>query len=130
MGKYWKLIGHSVGEATSYEAAAGAGQTSPYTPIENARLIGLRVMEGSAAVTTVTTVMQWKLTCSTFKPNSIEVALAGSGLHTAPRAPAADQIFIVDQPVMAGVPITVETRILGAYTDVTNECFLWGLFES
>ena len=130
MGRYWKLIGHSVGEATAYEAAAGTGQTSPYTPTEDARLVALRCMEGSAAVTTVTTSMQWKLTCTTFKPNSIECMLIGAGIHTAPRGAVAPQDFVVDQQVKAGVPITVETRILGAYTNVTNECFLFGLFES
>lgn len=130
MGRYWKLIAHSIGEATAYEAAAGAGQTSPYTPTEDARLVALRAMEGSAALTTVTTAMQFKLTCSTFKPNSVEILLCGAGLHSAPRGAPVPQDFVVDQPVKAGVPITVETRILGAYTNVTNEVFLMGLFES
>jgi len=132
LGKYWKLLAEDDDETTGYTAATGttSGASSPYTPTEDARLIGLRVMESSIAVTTICTALQWKLTCDTFKPNSIEVGLNGSTLHTAPTGPLNSMDWAVDQPVKAGVPITIEARVIGADTNVTIEHYLWGLFES
>lgn len=132
MGKYWKLLAEDDAETTAYSAATGtiSGAKSPYTPPENARLIGLRCMEGSVAATTVLTAAQWKLTSASFKPNSIEVGINGSALHTAPTGPLNTMDWVVDQPVKAGVPITIEVRIIGAMTNVTVEHYLWGLFQS
>ena len=132
MGKYWKLLGEYDGEATSYAAVLGtiSGAKSPYTPIEDARLVGLKVCESTVAVTTVLTGVQFKLTSSTFKPNSIEVGVVGVGLKTAPQAANKCEEWIVDQPVKAGVPITIEARCIGAYAAVTVEVFLWGEFIS
>lgn len=132
MGKYWKLIGEYDGEATTYATVLGtiSGAKSPYTPTEDGRLIGLRTSVSMVAVTSVITGVQWKLTCSTFKPNSIEVGCQGSGLMTAPQVPKQPEDWVVDQPVKAGVPIVLEARSIGAYTQVTVESFLWGLFEN
>ena len=130
MGRYWALIGGYNAVTTSYSECADTPGTSPFTPTENARLVGLRAIEGSAAVTTVLTAVQFKLTCSTFKPNSIECGLAAAGIHTAPRGMVATMDWVVDQEVKAGVPVVVEGRILGAYTNVTPEVWLFGLFES
>lgn len=126
------MLGEYDGEATSYAAVLGtvSGAKSPYTPSEDARLIGLRMSESTVAVTTVLTGVQFKLTCSTFKPNSIEVGIVGVGLKTAPQAQNKDLDWVVDQSVKAGVPITIEGRCIGAYTAVTVEVFLWGLFQS
>jgi len=38
MGKYWRVIGHYNGEATTFEALAGTFQASPYVPDEKSRL--------------------------------------------------------------------------------------------
>lgn len=129
MGKYWRIIGHYTGEAQTYEALAGGFQASPYTPDEDGRLVGIRVMIGGEAATSLTEGVQYRLTCTTFKPNTIHVAGQGNGLHTAPRPaiPAVD--FEVDQPVKAGVPITIEARHAPA-TAVTHNSFLMGLFVS
>jgi hypothetical protein len=129
MGIYWRLIGHYDGEAAAYAALVGAAAASPYTPTEDARLVGLRVNEGSAALTTVTTAVQFRLTCSTFKPNSIECGGCFAGLHTAPRH-THEEDWPVNQLVKAGVPVAIEGRVNGAYANVTNEVFLWGCFES
>ena len=132
MGKYWKLLGEYDGEATTYALVLGtiSGAKSPYTPTENGRLIGLRTISSLVAVTTVLNGVQWKLTCSTFVPNSIEVGTQGSGLQTAPEAQPTVMDWAVDQEVRAGVPITIEARNVSAYTAVTVETFLWGLFET
>lgn len=130
MGKYWKLIGFYDAETKTYSACAGSYQTSPYTPSEGAKLIGIRVVCLNAAATSLIEGLQFKLTCATFKPNSIEVGGLGSGLHTAPAFPAPIIDWAVDQPVSAGVPITVEGRNTTAETPVTVEVQLWGCFVS
>lgn len=129
MGKYWRLIAELTGEATTWEAAAGAAQTSPYTPDEDARLVGIRTLVGRTAATSLTGQVQVRLSCTTFKPNTIHVAAVGGGLQTAPAFPAPVYDFEVDQPVKAGVPITVESRCLVA-NDVTNDIMVMGLFQS
>ena len=132
MGKYWKLLGEYDAESTSYAAVLGtvSGAKSPYTPIEDGRLIGLRTQISMVAVTSVVTHVQFKLTSSTFKTNSIEAYAQGPGLMTAPAQTPPFIDFVVNQPVKAGVPVTVEARTAGAYASVTVEAYLWGLFES
>ena len=128
MGKYWKVLGVYDSETTAYTALAFTGFASPYTPTETAKLVGLRAIVAAGAATTLIEGFQFKLTSSTFKPNSIEIGGAGSGLHTAPAfAPAAID-FAVDQPVQAGVPITIEGRNVTAETPVTVEIIIMGCF--
>lgn len=129
MGKYWRLIAELTGEATTWETAAGAAQTSPYTPDEDARLVGIRTLVGRTAATTLTGQVQIRLTSTTFKPNTIHVGAVGGGLQTAPAVPAPAYDFEVDQPVKAGVPITIESRCLVA-NDVTNDIMVFGMFAS
>lgn len=129
MGKYWRLLGHYDAETATYSACVGAFQTSPYTPDEDARLVGLRTIVGRTAATTLTDEFQFRLTCTTFKPNTIHVMGVGSGLQTAPAFPAPVVDYQVDQPVKAGVPITVEGRC-GNASAVTNAIYLMGLFQS
>lgn len=129
MGKYWRLLAELTGEATTWEAAAGAAQTSPYTPDEDAQLVGIRGIVGRTAATTLTGQVQVRISCTTFKPNTLHVALAGGGLQTAPAVPAPVYDYEVNQPVKAGVPITVESRCLVA-NDVTNDIMIMGLFQS
>jgi len=129
MGKYWRLVGHYNGEAQTFEALAGTFQTSPYTPDENARLIGLRVIIGGEAVTSLTEGVQYRLTCTTFKPNTIHLAGVGNGIATAPQFKPPPIDYDVDQPVAAGVPITIEARHTVA-TAVTHNSMIMGLFQS
>jgi nucleoid-associated protein YgaU len=132
LGKYWRLIGEYDGEAVAYAPVLGttSGAGSPFTPTENARLIALRTTASQITAATVTTCIQWRLTSATFKPNSIEVGFQGNGLQTAPSLMGVPQDWVVDQPVTAGVPVTVEARVAGAMANVTNEIYLWGLFQS
>jgi len=129
MGKYWRLIAELTGEATTWEAAAGAAQASPYTPDEDAILVGIRTMVGRTAATTLTGQVQVRLSCTTWKPNTIHVMAVGGGLQTAPAVPVPPQDFEVNQPVKAGVPITIESRCLVA-NDVTNDIAVMGCFQS
>lgn len=107
-----------------------SGAKSPYTPTKDAQLILLRVIPSIIDPTSVVTAGQFKLTCDTFTPNSIEVGWSGSGLMTAPAPQPIPTEWVVDQKVKAGVPITIEGRVIGAEANVTNEVHLWGLFRS
>src|SRR4030042_3768074 len=129
MGKYWKLRGEYDSETASYTAFVGPNAPSPFTPTENAKLVGLRTIVSAVAATSLTEAVQFKLTCSTFKPNSIEVGAQGIGLCTAPRNNSVDIDWAVEQPVMAGVPVTIEGRCTSG-TPVTNNVQLWGCFVS
>jgi len=130
MGKYWKLLGLYNAESTTYSACAGTAQTSPYTPIETATLVGLRVIVSADSAATLTEGVQFKVTSSTFKPNSIEVMGQGIGIATAPRIEGGITDYAVNQPVAAGVPITVEARNVTADTPVGVSVLLMGCFTS
>lgn len=129
MGKYWRMIGHYTGEAQTYEALAGTFQASPYTPDEDAKLIGIRLITAPEAATSLVENFQIRLTCTTFKPNTLHVAGCGNGLATVPAIPAPVVDYEVEQPVKAGVPITVEGRHAVA-TAVTANIMVMGLFSS
>lgn len=129
MSKYWKILGHYTGESQNFEALAGVFQASPYQPDEDARLIGLRVIPGGEAATSLVEQFQFRLTSTTFKPNTIHVGGSGSGLRTVPAVAQPAYDFEVDQPVKSGVPITIEGRHAVA-TAVTANIVLYGLFSS
>lgn len=129
MSKYWRLLGHYDAETQAYSACAGAMQTSPYTPDATGKLKGLRVIPGGEAATSLIRGVQFRLTCTTFNPNTIHAWGQGQGLQTVPQTSPVPLDYEVDQPVVAGVPITVEARNDVA-TAVTCSAFLMGLFES
>lgn len=128
--RYWRALGLYNAETKEYTAFAGTGLSSPYTPTEDARLVGLRAISSSDAVTTLTNHVQVRLTCNTFKPNSIECGAEGTGLLTAPAAVRPPMDWQVDQPVKAGVPITIEGRNITADTPVGVSVLLYGLFQN
>jgi len=127
--RYWRLLGQYDAETTTYSACAGAAQTSPYTPDAHGRLVGLRTIAGYGAATTLINHVQFRLTSTTFKPNTIHVGGQGSGLYTAPALQPAHIDWPVDQRVQAGVPIDVEARNVTADTPVTVSVLLYGQFE-
>ena len=129
MGEYWRLLGHYNGESQNYEALAGGFQASPYQPDEKCTLKGIRVMPTSEAATSLMEGMQFRLTCTGWKPNTMHVCGAGTGLRTVPAFPLPVTDYEVNQPCEPGVPITVEGRHVVA-TAVTANVFVLGLFES
>lgn len=130
MVSWWEVLGEYDSETTSYTELAGGAGSSPYTPKIDARLRGLRVLVGSDAATSLTELVQFRLTCTTFKPNSIECVGNGSGLRTAPAFQLMPIDHVVDQEVKAGVPITIEGRNVTADTPVTNSVIVMGYFEA
>jgi len=129
MGKYWRVIGHYNGEATTFEALAGTFQASPYTPDEDARLVGVRLLQGDEAATSLVSNYQIRMTCTTWKPNTIHVCGTGKGLATVPANPIEPIDYEIDQPVKAGVPITIEGRHAIA-TAITANILVMGCFVS
>lgn len=131
--RYWKLLAGYDAETTTYSECALSGFASPYSPVENARLKGLRMVINRSAASSLINHVQAKLTCATFKPNSIECGGQGSGLQTAPALQSGATAVLdweVDQPVQAGVPITIEMRNRTADTPVTVETLIYGLFDN
>lgn len=129
MGRYWRVIGHYNAETQAYSACAGTFQTSPFTPDIDGRLVGVKLLEGQEAATSLTCDVQIRLSCAAWKPNVMDLALNGGGLKTVPVAFQAEQSYVVDQPVKAGVPITVEGRNAPA-TAVTVSVIVLGCFEA
>lgn len=126
--KYWRLIGHYDAETAAYTACVGAFQTSPYVPDKSGRLKGLRIIIGRTAATTLTDEVQFRLTCTTFNPNTLHAMGVGTGIQTAPAGAPPVIDYECDQRVEAGVPITIEARC-GNASAVTNAVYLMGLFE-
>lgn len=133
MGSYWKLLGQYDAETTTWSEFAVTGFASPYNPVENATLKGLRVVINRSAATSLINHVEIRLTSATFKPNSIEVGGQGSGLQTAPALQGgvnATLDWTVDQPVLAGTPITLEARNVTSDSPVSVSTLLYGLFQS
>jgi hypothetical protein len=129
MGKYWRLMGEYDAETAAYTACVGANAPSPFTPIENAKLIGIRIIICGTAATSLVEGLQFKLTSTSFKPNAIEVGAAGNGLRTVPCSAQIPYDWAVDQAVMVGVPVTIEGRCTVG-TAVTANVQVWGAFQS
>jgi hypothetical protein len=125
---FWRLIGEMVETATTYGAVAGAAAPSPYIPDVDAQLIGIRVITGRQTASSLTNNYQIRLTCTTFQPNTIHVGAVGSGLQTAPAQEPVTVDFQVNQPVKAGVPVTIEGRNTYA-NGVTPDNLIFGLFS-
>jgi len=131
--RYWLLLAEYDSETTSYTACAGAAQTSPFNPVENARLVGLRSIINRSAASSLINHVQWKLTCTSFTPNEMHAGGQGSGLQTAPALQSGNTSqndYEVNQPVQAGVPIKIEARNVTADTPVTVSALLYGLFDN
>lgn len=128
MATFWRLLGEYDAETTTFSACAGAAQTSPYTPDVSGTLTGLRVIPNRSAASSLINHVQFRLSCTTFKPNTLHVGGQGTGLQTAPALQQDTQDYDVDQPIQAGVPITVEARNVTADTPVTVSVLLYGRF--
>jgi hypothetical protein len=130
MGKFWRLLAEYDAETTTYTACVGPKGSSPYTPDVSGKLIGLRAIANRSAVTSLINHVQFRLSCTTFNPNSIECGCQGTGIQTAPAFQQAVFDFEVDQPVQAGVPITIEARNNTVDTPVTVSAMLYGMFAT
>jgi len=129
MARVVRLIGEYDAETTTYSACAGAAQASPYTPDFSGNLVGLIGVMNRSAATSLINHVQFRLTCTTFSPNTIHAFVQGGGLQTAPALQPAPYMIPVAQRVQSGVPITVEARNVTADTPVTVSVLLYGVFD-
>jgi hypothetical protein len=127
MGEYWDLMGRYNAETQAFSAFVGV-PNSPYTPRTDGTLIGIRVIVGGEAATSLTEGVRIRLTCSIWTPNQMEVAVSGNGIRTAPAGPLAVFDFSVAQPVRSSQPITLEGMCVEA-TCVTNSVYVIGKFK-
>lgn len=130
MPRCWRCLGQYDAETTTYSSLAVSGFSSPYTPDFSGTLLGVRTIPNRSAASSLINHVQFKLTCNTFSPNSIEVGAQGTGLQTAPALQQEAMEWPVVQPMQAGVPITIEGRNVTADTPVTVSVMLYGLFET
>ena len=124
----WRLLAQYDAETTSYTAAVGV-PASPFTPDFNGVLVGLRAIVNRSAATSLINHIQYRLTCSNWRPNTLEVGAQGAGIQTAGVAETGPMDWNVQQPVIAGVPIAIEARNVTADTPVTVSSLLYGCFD-
>lgn len=128
-----RLLGEYDAVSDTFSALAGGAGASPYTPDKTGTLKKLTCIVNRDAATSLIDHVEFRLTSTTFDPNTIEVGAQGAGLQTAlvPQAGmAATNEWEVDQAVQAGVPITIEARNVGADTQVTVSVLIYGTFEA
>src|ERR1035437_550196 len=126
--RFWRLMGEMVETGTAYAPVAGAAAPSPYTPDISASLVGIRVVTSRQTASSLTNDYQIRLNSTTFTPNVIHVVASGCGLQTAPATNVNELDYEINQPVMAGVPITIEGRNTYANA-VTPDNLILGMFE-
>ena len=127
--RFWRMMALYNAESTTYTTTAGV-PASPFNPDFSGRLVGLRTVVGADAATTLTELVQFRLTCTIWTPNSIEVGAVGTGLRTAPAMAIPAMEWPCDQPINASTSIAIEARNVTADTPVGVSVALWGLFEA
>ena len=125
----WRLLGQYDAETVTYSTFAVAGMASPFTPDFNGMMVGLRAIPNRSSAASLLNHVSFKLTCANWRPNVLEVGCQGTGLQTAPAGENAGMDWNVQQPIIAGVPITLEGRNLTADTPVTVSALLYGCFD-
>jgi len=128
MSKVWRIMGHYNAETQAYSALAGTFGASPWTPDFNGRLVGVRLIAGQEAATSLTCGVAIRMTCAKFSPNTMEFCLSDNGIATAPAAQHQVVDYVVDQPILAGVGVTLEGKNDVA-TAVTVSVIVMGCFE-
>lgn len=127
--KSYQYLANYDAETTAWSACAGPGGVSPYSPPVDGRMTGVRLVFGRTTAATLMNEINIRLTCALWSPNSITVGGCGTGLATAPAFQPPVYDFDIDQPIKAGVPITVEgINILG--NAVTADVHIFGRIES
>ncbi len=122
---YTDEMATSTSVATTLTAMTG----SPYAPLENGRLIGVRLVMAGDAVTSLIENVSVKLSCTSFKGVDLWVSGAGANIRTAPAFPIPVAIQACDLEVKTGVNIKVEVVSRTGATPVTPQYQVIGIFE-
>lgn len=132
MGEYWQVMGRYDAETQAFSQCTTytGGPSSPFVPVEaQSKLVGVRIIVGAQAATSLTEGVAIKMTCTAWKPNTMTFYVSGTGLRTVPTADPPVFDFAVDQPASSSNPITIEGMCLEA-THVTNSVLIMGKFRS
>lgn len=108
--RFWRTIGHYNAETQAYSAVAGTFAAGNFSPDVSGRIVGIRLLEGQEAATSLACGVQIRLSCALWKPNTMDVCINCGGLKTVPVGFQQIIDYPVDEPVQAGVPITIEGR--------------------
>jgi len=103
---------------------------SPYNPLKSGTLRKLKLLAGGDAATSlIDGVVRVRLSCPTFGGVYAFVALAATGIRTAPVGARLEAEEVVNLPVQAGTPITIELYQNTNATPVTPRFEVYGTFE-
>ncbi len=125
---YTKLMGEYDSETQAFTTFAGPSGASPYTPPEDGKLVGVRIVISRTAATSLTNGVIVKMTCTAWQPNEIEFVAVGNGLQTAPAFGPAIFDYKLDLPVTSKKDIKLEGKCVDANC-VTNTVLVIGTFE-
>jgi len=126
MGEYWDVLGEYDAETQAFSAFAGT-VASPYSPLVQGTLVGIRIIVNAQAATSLTRGVIIRLTCTEWTPNTIQFAVAGNGLKTAPDPIVPTYDFALNLPVKTDKRITLEGRCIEG-THQTNSILVLGKF--
>lgn len=129
MSKYWQFMGEYDAVSDTWTDFAGGSGASPFKPVEDARMKGVRVCQNRDAATSLVDHVQVRMISPSFGPGIVDFGVQGSGLQTAP-AFAAYNDWECDLPVKGGNEITLQGRNIGADTQVTVSVVVYGYFDN
>jgi hypothetical protein len=114
--------------STSGTTAAAAMTGSPYSPLQDGRLLGVIIVMSGQAASSLMETANVILTCPTFNPaNSLNYYMAGGGLRTAPAFPIPPATFGINESVLSqqGIKGTLGWNV----TAVTPNVSVTGVFQ-
>ena len=125
MSTYTDEMATSTSAATSLTAMDG----SPYAPLKNGKLIGVRLSAAGDAVTTLIENVTVKLQSTKWGGLPLWVSLSGAGIRTAPAFPIPTAVQACDLDIQTGVNITLEIVNRTGATPITPQYQVIGIFE-
>lgn len=99
-----------------------------FTPSKDARLVGVEIMVGGVAATSLVEQGYIKMTCTTFSGVDTYFGFSGCGVRTAPAVQLQPNRHNCMLPVKSGTPI--KGYIYHNVTATTPEILVYGIFEA
>jgi hypothetical protein len=101
---------------------------TPWTPTKSAKMIGVEIVVGYQAATSLVESGYIKMSCPTFGGVDAYFGFCGLGVGTAPREYIPPIKHVCDLDVQAGTP--VKGFIYLNVTATTPEIFVYGIFQA
>ncbi len=125
MAIYTDEMATSVSVATTLTAMTG----SPYAPLKDGRMIGVKLNASGDAATALIENVTVKLQCTAWGGLPLWVSIVGAGIRTAPAFSIPQAIQACDLVIKTGVNITLEVVNRTGDTPVTPRYQVIGIFE-